>query len=468
MLFQVRGGKSLFRRAAYILIAFLLFAGCQTYREAPIDLAGYDNSWLTRNVGSNEIETFTRELPAADEEGPLVFDPSDGLSLNEAEKVALFFNPEIRSARLKANIPLSVAAEAGRWEDPELEIMAGRILEDVEENKKYSGQLSFQIPASGRLGAKKAKALSEYSAEELEVRAGEWSLVIELRERWFEWSIALEKIKVTQKFIAQIDKIILIADRLKEAGEISRIDARMFGIERIVRETELESLLSLARERKLEIKSLMGLAPTAEVNLNSSLGIMIAPLTPSERKEMLVNNNLKLARKRADYKVAENVFKLESHKQYPDFNLGIEYERDGEEDSFLIGPSFQIPIWNVNREGVVEAGAARGVAKAELEALYERLTGELARAEILLRRAAAERESLERRVVPLVEKQVQEIRKLAELGELEALLFLDVITRAHETKIGILDARVEESKAKNHLNFLLGPLRETDPSQGKE
>ena len=302
----------------------------------------------------------------------------------------------------------------------------------------------------------------------MEVRAGEWSLVIELRERWLEWSISQKKIKVTQKFIAQIGKIILIADRLKEAGEISRIDARMFEIERIVRETELESLLSLTQERKLEIKSLMGLAPTAEVNLNSSLGIMIAPLTPSERKEMLVNNNLKLARKRADYEVAERVFKLESHKQYPDFNLGIEYEKDGEEDSFLIGPSFQIPVWNANREGVVEAGAARGAARAELEALYERLTGELARAEILLHRAAAESESLELKVVPLVEKQVQEIRKLAELGELEALLFLEVITRAYETKIGILDARVEEAKAKNHLNFLLGPLRETDPSQGKE
>jgi len=457
-----------FRRASYILIAFLLIAGCQGYRKAPIDLAGYDNSWLIRNVSPTEISKFTKELSAADEKGPLVFDPSDGLSLKEAEKVALLFNPEIRSARLKARIPLSVAAEAGRWEDPELEIMAGRLLEDVEETKRFSGQLSFQIPASGRLGAKKAKALSEYSAEELGVRAGEWALVIGLREKWLDWSISQEKIKAAQKFIAQIDKIILIADRLKEAGELSRIDSRMFEIEHAVRTIELESLLSSTRERKLEIKSLMGLAPAAEVRLNSSLSIMIAPLTPSERKAMLVKNNLKLARKRADYEVAENVFRLESHKQYPDINIGIEYEREGEEDSVLIGPSFRIPIWNINRAGVVEASATRAAARAELEALYERLTGELARAEILLHRAAAERESLEHKVVPLVEKQVQEIRKLAELGELEALLFLEVITRAHETKIGILEARLGETKAKNHLNFLLGPPLETEPSQGKE
>ena len=125
----------MFRRTTYTLIAFLLFAGCQGYRKAPVDLTGYDNSWLMRNVSPTEIAKFTKELSAADEEGPLVFDPSDGLSHKEAEKVALLFNPEIRSARLKANIPLSVAAEAGRWEDPELEIMAGRLLEDEEETQ---------------------------------------------------------------------------------------------------------------------------------------------------------------------------------------------------------------------------------------------------------------------------------------------------------------------------------------------
>jgi outer membrane protein TolC len=184
---------------------------------------------------------------------------------------------------------------------------------------------------------------------------------------------------------------------------------------------------------------------------------------------MLVKNNPELALMQAEYEIAEHAVELESRKQVPDVSVGVEYERAAGEKSVVVGPAFKVPIWNMNRQGLMEARAARKAAKAEFEALYEELTSRLARADIRLRRAAAQRENLEDNVAPLVETQVQEIHALAELGELDALLLLEVITRAHETGIGILEARREEAKAANQLRALLGPIPlKTGSPAGKE
>ena len=50
------------------------------------------------------------------------YDPSDGLELEEAELVALVFNPDLRIERLRVERAAAVAGHAGRWNDPQLGI----------------------------------------------------------------------------------------------------------------------------------------------------------------------------------------------------------------------------------------------------------------------------------------------------------------------------------------------------------
>src|SRR5688500_11327643 len=120
-------------------------AGCQQYRPSPLDLGGHPSRLSARDAAAPEVAEYAAGLAALGDAAPEPFDAGDGLSLREAEVVALFFNPKLRLARLKAKVPLVGAKEAGRWEDPELGIDGERILESVEHPWVLAGTLSFTI-----------------------------------------------------------------------------------------------------------------------------------------------------------------------------------------------------------------------------------------------------------------------------------------------------------------------------------
>ena len=86
--------------------------GCQSYRPLTLDLDAHDKLWSMRSLGDARVSAYANELARMNPDRAAVFDPSDGLALHEAELVALVFNPALRSARLKAEVPLLSAKEA--------------------------------------------------------------------------------------------------------------------------------------------------------------------------------------------------------------------------------------------------------------------------------------------------------------------------------------------------------------------
>jgi hypothetical protein len=87
----------------------------------------------------------------------------------------------------------------------------------------------------------------------------------------------------------------------------------------------------------------------------------------------------------------------------------------------------------------------------------ERTTQELAAAEARLRAATGLRERLEAELVPLVDQQIADTRRQAELGRLDVLLLLDGLSRAHDTELRVLDARLDEIRATVELDSFFWP-----------
>jgi hypothetical protein len=98
-------------------LCLLLATGCQQYAAAPIDLTAHSRRVGSRDIITAKVTGYAEQMFAR-RSGATTYDPSDGLSLAEAEVVALFFNPQLRLARLRANVARVGAAEAGRWQDP--------------------------------------------------------------------------------------------------------------------------------------------------------------------------------------------------------------------------------------------------------------------------------------------------------------------------------------------------------------
>ena len=436
-----------------LLLWPLSLTACQSYAPAPLDLSAHRTSMERRDPAAAEVTAYANRFQTA-ADAATVYDPADGLSLAEAEVVALFFNPELRLARLKANVPRVGAVEAGRWEDPELAIDGARILDNVEDRWVLGGIVNVTIPISGRLGVEREKARAEATVEELRALADERRVLAELRAAWAEWSAASERAALTRQFVAELDPAVERAERLRAAGELDPVDARLLRIERVTQTATLNRHQSDAQAAEFELKARLGLVPTADVKLTPSIRPRLVSLSESQWSARVAEHpRVRLAR--AEYEVAERTLKLEIRKQYPDLQLGGGFGADEGDERVLFGAALPLPLLNANRRAIAEARAEREVARAAAQGEYERL---LAEATVAQTRLVAARERLsfvEKELAPLADQQLMEARRLTQLGEFDTLVLLEALTAAHAAKLEVLDARLSVTLGGRRLEALL-------------
>jgi outer membrane protein, heavy metal efflux system len=441
----------------------LALSGCRSYEPRPLDAAAHQAAWLARSPGDEGVAAFAeriaRESPAG--EGA-AFDLGDGLSLREAEAVALFYNPDLRLARLRADVALASATYAGLWEDPELGIDAEHIVESVEHPWVLGAALGITIPLSGRTGVERDRATAAHRAAIARVQQQEWEVRGELRRTWLRWSAEGLIADLARERLARLDGVVAIVERLEAAEELSRIEARAFRLERAAAQADLYDLDAAAAESELSIRSLMGLSPRAPLSL-APAGLANTGDTRagsghefSEGNGEVASNPL-LTTLRAEYEAAEEALRLEIRKQYPDLVIGPGYGTEDGDPRVLLGLSLPIPLWNRNQRGVAEAAAEREVAHAAWETTSERLIGDFSAAMARLSAARARREAMESGALPLAEQQESDARRVAELGQVDTLLMLDTLTRVYEIKTALVEARLAEALAAAVLHELVGP-----------
>ena len=90
--------------------------------------------------------------------------------------------------------------------------------------------------------------------------------------------------------------------------------------------------------------------------------------------------------------------------------------------------------------------------------MTDRLTeAELAALRARLRGIQAQQSSIERDLIPLVDRQASDARNLIELGEGGSLVLLESLIRAHEAKLKIINIQLQHSQTDTDIQFLLGP-----------
>ena len=231
----------------------LSLTGCATYERRPLELERYVENWSNREISVDSTREYAETLAHGEEDVP--YDPSDGLSLAEAEAVALVFNPRLRLARAQAEVPLASARQAGWWPDPEFEAKVMRFVNRGSRTKfRFDGasfggvntgivanggstdgvemtspgyrrvegdyiddpwivtaSLSITIPVSGRLAVEQDWTWAEYAVSWRRILISEWELLTRLRARWLEWSTTRERIEVLGAFVEQLGAVLLIA-----------------------------------------------------------------------------------------------------------------------------------------------------------------------------------------------------------------------------------------------------------------
>ncbi len=445
-------------------ICFLLtffIVGCQSYEPAPLDIGSFRNTLNSRLVETEPVIEFANRINAV-ANTPVTFDLSDGISSEEGEVIALFYNPALRLARLEAGVALANFETAGLWEDPVFGF-DGAEISSPSAPFEFGLTGSFTIPISGRLKVEKTRAGSTYETSMRTLVNDEWNLRAEVRSKWAHWTSAKMETAIIEGVVAQLEQIITIADSLLEAGEINRVEHRLLRVELANSRVQHTEAILQERNVEFELLQLLGLSPN---NAETLVPVFptITTFDVQDETARIIDANTELAIAFSKYKTAEESLRLEIKKQYPDIVIGSGYGSEFNDHRVLFGLSVPLSIWNRNQAGIATAKAKREVARAEAETTFARLDRELALANETLRLLHTQHAYFNTGIVPLLEQQTKDINAIIELGEVDTFILLETITRQHDAKHRLLELQVAELDAKITVLNILGPEYQLTPT----
>jgi outer membrane protein TolC len=436
--------------------------GCQSYEPEPLDIDTYRYSLDTRLFDIEPLAAFVDRLDALTEDEPSEFDFSDGISPSEGEVLALFYNHDLRIARLEAGVALAKFETSGLWKDPVFGFN-GADITSPSAPFEYSFMGELTIPISGRLKVEKARAGATYESQLRTIVDAEWNTRAAIRKQWARWIAASQRVSLLQNVIARLEYINLIADTLKEVGELNRVQHRLLQVELSSKLVELTDAELQAVQANFDLLGLIGLSPTAASTLLPTLLTFDLPII-EDKTARLIQTNTELAVRIAEYETAEQSLHVEIKRQFPDITLGSGFGEEASGQRFLIGLKIPLPILNANREGIAVASANREVARASAETTFSSLYRELATATITLDIKQSQREHYEQFIVPMLEDQSHDIERIAELGEVDTFILLETVKRQFEAKLKMIELQLAEREATINVIRILGPDSQLNPS----
>jgi len=482
-----------------------LLTGCAHYERRELTLERFAESWPGQALDVPTVRAYYGALPERRGAQHIAsFDVDDGVSLAEAEAIALHFNPDLRQSRAAAGVPLASAEEAGWWPDPQFQAgvlrfvnRGGRPGGFKFDNGSFDGvnsralatgglnnnsvertppgfrridggnyvnnpwivnaSLSVTLPISGRLAVEQDARWADYTVAWRDVAIAEWALLVELRSAWFAWSVTEERLALSRDYAERIGAAAEIANRLASVGELKTTDARVLEIERARIRTTIQALENTLAQQRLELLAMMGVAPNAPAQLVPAIFQTDVDVARPDREAALLAKHPRVLSAKAAYEAAEQSLRLEIRRQYPDLNLGPSFSIEEGLSRAGLGIGLPLPLWNRNRQGIAEAYAEREAAQARSERVVQKVIGELASVETRLAYADERLTLLKTELAPLVDRQISETRTLLDLGEIDVLVLREALRASLEAKLDILDATLARAQAANALEQMLAP-----------
>ena len=445
-------------RISRALIGIALLTSCRNYEPKPLALDASERAFLVRTIDAPTLAQYSAQLGAR-ASAANAFNAADGLSLDEAELIALVFNRQLRLARLEAGVTAATAENAGLWRDPRLGVDLSQIVDGVTGGVEAMVSLGLTLPLSGRLELEKQQAQAQHRAELVRVAQQEWTVVADLRRAWVRHASLAAESQAAGDFLVRVAQVTAIVDRMESAGEIARIEARLFRIEDAKLRGQLQAIESDLTRTMHEIESLIGMPPRSDRNFDADFAFADA-LGRGHHDALILRlsaGSPSLAVARAEYESSELRLAREMRAQWPDLEIAPGFgEQDGQRQGTL-GIGVTLPIIDGNRRAIAEAEAAREVSRGRAEMELERLISALLGAEERLAAAARRRVLLETTLLPLVDTQYAEAREVARLGEVNTLVLLESLKQQLEAKQQLIAARRDESLAAIDIEEIAGP-----------
>lgn len=350
------------RPSAQLLLLGLVLSmglvGCQTYQPRLLDK---ESEWkalveLGRDLSlegrvQEELATSNREwFPLA-----LEVDLDDGLTLSEANSIAIFYNSELLQSRHHARIAGAQLIQAGLLKNPEL-FLGPRFSSDPS-SVIFPASLSMSLPLWGGRNARKDVAASDLELKRLAIEVKELEVLVAVRRLF----LGLNRVSQEIETMEALDRIAALIGswvvRFREAGEIDVTTSWLASWEQSQIEIQKRQKHADQLRLKTELNQVLGLRPGFEVEVILEGSDHLPELPPSGFDYLSRHPALRTVEEL--YARSEARLRHEVSQQYPEVTLGPDFEDDGADSSLGFGLGIELPIFELNQGNIGAAEASR-------------------------------------------------------------------------------------------------------------
>jgi outer membrane protein TolC len=403
-------------------------------------------------------------------QGPESF-RTNALTLDEAVRLALESNPELRASGARVDAAAGRAYQAKKWTNPELELSAedwpashGRGFSDA----KQTIGIAQTLPYPGKKSLDKQIGGAGVKRSEAERALRRTEIVRDVKAGFFRVLASERLVEVSTQLVAVAESSAATARKRVDAGAAAYQEQLRAEVQLEQARTELTGFQrELASARQVFV-TLLGRPDLKEASLSGALvEVPEASLMDEAGVEQLARHP-SLSAAHANLDRAQLAYRRARLEPYPDVKVGVSGGRIGETDQSIIQLGFSLPLPLIDRGkgNQQEARANVSVAEAELHGVQQQLQREWANALKRYRTAAEQVANYRERILPKAGEALRLVQTGFEQGKFNFIDLVDTQRTTAEVRLAYQQKLLELNIAQAELAALLQP-QTSQPSTTK-
>jgi len=383
---------------------------------------------------------------------------SDGLSRQEAVRIALLNNRSLQSSFEELGISKSDLVQAGLLSNPSLGAVI-RFLISSGSGTNIDADLFFPISDLWHIPFRKKAAAARMEAAIVRVGQMVIETAAEAKHGYDSVYYLIEARRETQEIL---DRFMAIRDQVnirRDFGYMSDLDVYL--AQTMVAEAEMELArfegeLAIARSHLNRVLSL----DPGQMGYELQKGVVEEHLKPPDLDEAIqyaLDHRLDIRMARFKVDQVERTLELEKARILKHAALGVSYERDAD-GADVLGPGFDIelPIFDQNQAQIAKARYRIRQARKNLQALEGKVREEVTTDLERIHFHQVQVHTFREKIIPFREKAIGYAERWVNAMQLNRLYLLEAQRGLLQSRRRYLEALMERQKARVNLELHLG------------
>ncbi|MBI4661180.1 MAG: TolC family protein [Verrucomicrobia bacterium] len=412
--------------------------------------------------GTHLVLTAQRSGPAG----------THALGLDDAVRLALALNPELRASGARVVAAAGRAYQAQKWPNPELELgtedgpaSGGHVISGAKQTVGAAQTLPF--PGKKKLDREIGMAGVRVAEAELSLRRRE--LVRDVKTAYFSVLAAERFVETAGELVKVAESSSATARKRVEAGAAADQEQLRAEIPLEQARTELAGFQREVVTARQTLATLIGKSDLSETPVSGVLAETADLTLLDEGPERWLPTHPSVVAARTSRERAELELRRARLEPYPDVKFGVAGGREGGLDRSSIlefRVSMPFPIIDRSKGRKQEASANVDIAEAETSAIEQRLLRAWRTASQRLRTAVEQTANYRERILPKANEALRLVQIGFEHGKFGFIDLLDVQRTTAEARLAYQQKLLELNVAQAEIEAL-SPGRSRAPQQAE-